>query len=71
MEQIDLDSVLAANPSISRDEVNRVRDMTKALRNLGLKPRGYRLTTPSERKQVRGGGNDKSDPRTVRLGGLR
>jgi len=67
MEKFDLDSVLAANPSISREDVDRVRDMTKALRDLGLKRRGYRIATPPERQQVRTGCEGKLDPRAIRL----
>ncbi len=69
MEPVNLDKILAANPSISREEVNQIRDMTKALRDRGLKPRGYRIASPSERRQVRTGCDDKSDPRAVRLSG--
>jgi hypothetical protein len=67
MEPINLDNMLAANSSISRKEVDQIRDMTKARRDLGVKPRGYRLAAPHERQQVRGGCDDMSDPRTVRL----
>lgn len=67
MEPINLDEVLAANPSISREEINRIRDLRKALRDLGVKPRGYRIAAPSERQQVRRGSDDTSDPRTVYL----
>jgi len=67
MKKLDLDSILAANPSISREDVDRIRNMTKALRDLGLKPRGYRIATPPERRRVRSGCASKTDPRTVRL----
>lgn len=67
MEPVDIDGILAANPSISREDLDRIRDMTKALRDLGMKRRGYRLTNRHDRKQVRRGYDDKSDPRTVRL----
>lgn len=68
MEPINIDKILAVNPSISREEMEQIRNMTKALRERGLKPRGYRIAGPSDRRPVKVGYADKSDPRIVNLG---
>ena len=62
-----LEEILQKNPSISHDEVKRIDEVTKELRKMGIKPRGYGLATPHERRQVRTGCGDAPDPRTVRL----
>jgi hypothetical protein len=69
MKPINLDNILTANSSISREEVDQIRNTTKARRDLGVKPHGYRLAAPHERQQVRGGCDESTDPRTVRLSG--
>jgi len=70
VEVMNLDEILQKNPSISPREMKRIDEITKELRKMGVKPRGYRIATPHERRQARRGcDEDAPDPRTVRLSG--
>jgi len=67
MKPIDIDTILNTNPDISREDLERSRELTRKLRKQGLQPRGYRIATSHERQRVRTGCSDAVDPRTVHL----
>ena len=67
IEAPDIKEILAKNPSVSAEELQKIDDLTRELRRIGLKPRGYRLPMPHERRQARTGCVDTPDPRSVRL----
>jgi hypothetical protein len=63
----DLKEILQKNPSVSAKELQDIDNLTQELRRLGLKPRGYRLAMPHERRQAKSGCVDVPDPRSVHL----
>jgi hypothetical protein len=65
IEAPDIKEILEKNPSISAKQLQEIDDLTRALRKIGLKPRGYRLPTPHERRQARSGFADTPDPRSL------
>jgi hypothetical protein len=67
VKPVDLKEILQKNPSISVKDLEAIDNLTRELRKLGLKPRGYRLGMPHGRRQAKSGCADPQDPRTVHL----
>jgi hypothetical protein len=67
IETPNMKEILDRNPSISAKQLREIDDLTRELRRIGLKPRGYRLPAPHERRQARSGFADASDSRNVRV----
>ena len=66
-ETVDLDDVIRQNPDVDGDELERLRELLRQVRERGGRRAGYNLALPFEGRRVHVGNHDKDDPRVVHL----
>jgi hypothetical protein len=66
-EKPDLEELLAANPHVDPEELERAREILRKLRASGVRGAGYRLAPPYSGRRVSVREDAENDPRRVRL----
>ncbi len=70
-ESPTLEELIALNPHIDPNELQKTRDILTGLRRNRLKKAAYGLAAPFTRRPIRVGEAGKADPRTILLRRLR
>ena len=66
-KEFNLEDILKNNPSIRREDLEANELLAKQLREAGIKPHGYQLAQPFDRRRAKAGVNEGTDPRTINL----
>lgn len=59
--------ILALNPHIDENELEKAREILRKLRNQGTRKAGYALALPFRHRRIVTGESDSVDPRTILL----
>jgi hypothetical protein len=66
-EEVDLEELLASNPHVDPDELEKAREMLRKLRRSGVRGPGYRLAPPFSGRRVSVREDAENDSRRIHL----